>query len=89
MIVWFVVFIALAVVFNVFGGTKNDVAWFCGAFGIAFLMAAIYLGLLLFSEKPERKPMPIDVYRGKTTLEITCRDGIPVDTIVIWKEEEE
>lgn len=30
---------------------------------------------------------PIDVYRGKTTLEITYRDSIPIDSVVIWKEE--
>ena len=31
------------------------------------------------------EPRAIDVYRGKTTLEITYRDGIPVDTIVVFK----
>lgn len=30
---------------------------------------------------------PIDVYRGNTTLEITYRDSIPVDTVVVWKED--
>lgn len=30
---------------------------------------------------------PIDVYRGKTTLEITYQDTIAVDSLVIWKEE--
>ena len=27
----------------------------------------------------------IEVYRGNTTLEITCRDSIPVDSIVVLK----
>lgn len=31
------------------------------------------------------EPGAIDVYRGKTTLEITYRDGIPVDTVVVFK----
>lgn len=31
------------------------------------------------------KPKPIDVYRGNTTLEITYKDNVPVDSIVIWK----
>lgn len=31
------------------------------------------------------EPSAIDVYRGKTTLEITYRDGIPVDTVVVFK----
>ena len=30
---------------------------------------------------------PIDVYRGKTTLEITYRDSVAVDSVVVWKEE--
>lgn len=33
------------------------------------------------------KPKPIDVYRGNTTLEITYKDNVPVDSVVIWKGE--
>lgn len=32
-----------------------------------------------------KKPKPIDVYRGKTTLEITYKDGMPIDSTVVWK----
>lgn len=28
---------------------------------------------------------PIDVYRGNTTLEITYKDGIAIDSTVVWK----
>lgn len=31
------------------------------------------------------KPKPIDVYRGNTTLEITYKDNVPIDSVVIWK----
>ena len=31
------------------------------------------------------EPRAIDVYHGKTTLEITYRDEIPVDTVVVFK----
>ena len=31
------------------------------------------------------KPKPIDVYRGNTALEITYKDNVPVDSVVIWK----
>lgn len=31
------------------------------------------------------KPTAIDVYRGNTTLEITYRDSIPVDSVVVFK----
>lgn len=33
------------------------------------------------------KPKPIDVYRGNTALEITYKDNVPVDSVVIWKGE--
>ena len=29
-------------------------------------------------------PTAIDVYEGKTTLEITYRNGVPVDSTVVW-----
>ena len=32
-------------------------------------------------------PTALDVYRDKTTLEITYRDSVPVDTIVVYKNE--
>ena len=34
----------------------------------------------------ENKPTSMDVYRGKTTLEITYRDKVPVDTVVVLKK---
>ena len=30
-------------------------------------------------------PTAMDVYNGKTTLEITYKDGVPVDSTVVWK----
>ena len=32
------------------------------------------------------KPTAIDVYRDKTTLEITYKDGVPIDSTVVWKD---
>ena len=31
------------------------------------------------------KPKAIDVYRDKTTLEITYKNNVPIDTVVVWK----
>ena len=31
------------------------------------------------------KPRAIDVYKGRTTLEITYKDRVPIDTTVVWK----
>lgn len=33
------------------------------------------------------KPSAIDVYQGKTTLQITYEDSIPIDTVVVFKPE--
>ena len=33
-------------------------------------------------------PTPMDVYQGKTTLEITYKDGVPVDSVVVFKDKE-
>ena len=33
------------------------------------------------------KPTAIDVYEGKTTLEITYKDGVPIDSTVMWKND--
>ncbi len=32
-------------------------------------------------------PTALDVYQGKTTLEITYKDSIPVDSVVVFKDE--
>jgi hypothetical protein len=34
------------------------------------------------------KPTAMDVYKGKTTLEITYKDGVPVDSVVVFKDKE-
>lgn len=47
---------------------------------------AIVVGVLCISEGLKiTTPQAIDVYRGNTSLEITYRDGIPVDTVVVFK----
>lgn len=32
-----------------------------------------------------KRPTAIDVYRGKTTLEITYRDSVAIDSTVVYK----
>ena len=33
-----------------------------------------------------RKPRAINVYQGITTLEITYKNSIPIDSVVVWKD---
>lgn len=51
-------------------------------FGTFFVLALCGV----FNDK-NPKPQAIDVYRGKTTLQITYQDSIPLDTTVVWKPE--
>lgn len=46
---------------------------------------AVILALVTKSDLSKTDPKAIDVYRGKTTLEITYRDSIPIDSIVVFK----
>ena len=56
---------------------------FCG-FSIAVLfvseMVCIYKSIY------GQQPKAIDVYQGKTTIEYTIRDGVKVDSILVFKD---
>lgn len=44
---------------------------------------------LLFSvilHGTHESPTALDVYQNKTTLEITYKDGVPVDSVVVFKK---
>ena len=49
------------------------------------LFLAGIAGIMMMSGISESKPSAIDVYQGRTTLEITYRDSVPVDSTVIFK----
>lgn len=46
---------------------------------IVITITAIQVGFILI------EPSALDVYQGKTTLQITYRDSIPVDSVVVFK----
>ena len=56
----------------------------------------IYLGtllacvgaILITSNRYETNPSAMDVYQDKTTLEITYKDNVPVDSVVVFKYKE-
>ena len=54
-----------------------------GAVVATFLIAGTYL----IKEYCSPSITPMDVYCGKTTLEITYRDSIAIDSTVVWKKE--
>lgn len=48
--------------------------------GIIGFLVLVFLFIITLD-----RPQAIDVYKGKTTLEVTYRDSIPVDSTVIFK----
>lgn len=48
----------------------------------AMICTMIGIAVLCYDDSPKA----IDVYRGKTTLEITYRDSIPIDSTVVYKK---
>ena len=54
----------------------------------AIAMAFFIMGVSIINEEYSSSITPMDVYRGKTTLEITYRDSIAIDSVVVWGGEE-
>lgn len=50
---------------------------------VSYTIIVIFLAVILVIYAHE--PRPIDVYRGNTTLEITYKDGIAIDSTVVFK----
>lgn len=48
---------------------------------ILLLTLCIFVSFFVLSKTPQA----IDVYRGKTTLEITYKDGVAIDSTVVFK----
>ena len=52
-----------------------------------FVTLAVMLAYITIALKYEHQNInPIEVYRGNTELEITYKDNIPIDSIVVWKK---
>ena len=60
-----------------------DAGVFIGAITIMLMIIEICL-IEIITEKPT--PSAIDVYRGHTELEITSVNGVPTDSVVVFKE---
>lgn len=54
--------------------------------GLILLSVVVFFLLLKVAFNQTSKPTAMDVYQGKTTLEITYKDSIPVDSVVVWKD---
>ena len=60
--------------------------WRHAAIGLFISFVVIVVtGVTIGVCTPNHEPTAIDVYRGKTTLEITYRDSVAVDSVVVYK----
>ena len=50
-------------------------------YSLIALCTVCVCGIIIISS-----PQAIDVYRGRTTLEIIYKDSIPIDSVVVFKE---
>ncbi len=73
----FFLMVCSAIIFNI-----SD-----GSYGAATVtIGAILLLSSILSIIDKTNPKAMDVYRGKTTLEITYKDGVAIDSTVVFKD---
>ena len=81
------ILICVSVILTAFVGRNSSCDFDNGVImggSIAMLMTIeVYL---LDDIMGKHKPSALDVYRGNTELEITSVNGVPTDTVVVFKE---
>lgn len=81
-------FIILAVTLLVMVFMAIILSEYSNAYAVSTLIVSIITFLsAVFTTIELQNPTAIDVYRGKTTLEITYKDGIVIDSTVVFKNE--
>ena len=77
----------IAIIVACFAWSKDINETLKGLIAGGFAAAAFLLGIAALVALPleEQEIKAIDVYRGKTMLEITYRDSVAIDSIVVWK----
>lgn len=73
----------LCFIWNVFSKDYDSKVTSCAS----TIMCSVIVTIVLIDYNSKDNPTALDVYEGKTTLEITYRDSIPIDSIVVFKEE--
>ena len=85
-------FIVMILAFSlfIFGLEQNDDKnYVVGTIALILSVALFLFAIVYKPQNNSNSPKAIDVYRGKTELEITYRDTIAIDSTVVWKKEYE
>lgn len=78
-----ILLLALTFIWNVFSKNINNKVISC----YCVIITSVLLTGVIIDYTTKDEPTALDVYQGKTTIEITYRDSIPIDTIVVFKDE--
>ena len=81
-IFWTIVISVVAVLLFLYSCTGDGWQGLAGQLFAWCLLAVIFIVCI---NKSEPTPTALDVYRGNTELEITSVNGIPTDTVVVFK----
>lgn len=81
--VYFIIATILLVVASayIFAQCENGALAYLSIVAIGLATCCLIAGI----DEMNNRPKPLDVYQGKTTLEITYKDGIPIDSVVVFK----
>lgn len=79
-----IIAIAFIVMFYVLYFPKDNDEWLAHSAITCFVVGVILL--ICCAIDKETNPTAMDVYQGKTTLEITHKDGVAIDSVVVFKE---
>lgn len=82
MVMFWCIFFIMVIAIIVIVADFNDCGS-CMSGAVAGIIITVLLGIAIEEKNPS--VTPIDVYRGKTTLEITYRDSVAVDSVVVWR----
>lgn len=84
---WIMILFGLSyVIFFIWNVSTNDKDSRANSAFLLTISALIFFALFTSYEN-RNIPMAMDVYQGKTTLEITYKDSVQIDSIVVFKDE--
>lgn len=81
-IFWTLFLVVIGVALMTYSWTCDGLQGAAGMFCSWCLLGAV---ILVDVNTSEPKPTPLDVYRGNTELRITSVNGVPTDTVVVFK----
>lgn len=80
-VILLIIMVAALLVWN--GTTKDTDNRYLS--GTLLMISSVFLFVVIQALCSRATPQAIDVYHDKTTLEITYRDGMPIDSVVVFK----